>query len=286
MSLIIADTPLALEKLRIDTPSQKIAFVPTMGNLHQGHLNLVKLAAEQADRVIVSLFVNRLQFAPHEDFDQYPRTQSEDIQALEQLKLTIPITVFAPTEQTLYPSPQRFRIKPDSMADTLEGAFRPGFFEGVCTVVMKLFQIVQPHYAVFGKKDRQQLTLIKQMIQQFCLPITLLEGETQRDTDGLALSSRNRYLNTEQRQQASELYQQLSHIAQQLKAGKISSSVCQELEQHAMQHLNAKGWNVDYIAIRDRDTLSNHPTHLNTPTVILGAAKLGQTRLIDNIDVF
>jgi pantoate--beta-alanine ligase len=291
MPLIITDTLDALEKLKTTYSShstpERLAFVPTMGNLHAGHLNLVKLAAEQADRVVVSLFVNRLQFAPHEDFDRYPRTQEEDIRALESLKLTIPITVFAPSEHTLYPNTQSFRIQPDPMADTLEGSFRPKFFEGVCTVVLKLFNIVKPTHVVFGKKDRQQLTLIKQMISQFALPIILIEGETLRDSDGLALSSRNRYLSQNEKMQASQLYQQLCTTAHQLRHN--NSAPCPEsfqaLEQEAVAALISKGWQVDYIAIRDQPSLAGYPAERSTPMIILAAAKLGNTRLIDNIEV-
>jgi pantoate--beta-alanine ligase len=279
MALIVADT---LETLRLHRPTVgSIGFVPTMGNLHQGHLHLVKLALERADHVIVSLFVNRLQFAPHEDFDLYPRTQTQDIDAL--LSLNDPrITVFSPQEKILYPQPQTFRVQPDPMAQLLEGTFRPGFFDGVCTVVMKLFHIVAPHIAVFGKKDRQQLTLIQAMIQQFALPIQLIAGETIRETDGLALSSRNRYLSPEERQQAPLLYQALSAVKQQVKEGNDQYST---LEQKASEQLKQLGWNVDYIAIRDTATLSHYPQDNTSGSVVLGAARLGKTRLIDNLDI-
>ncbi|MES2206433.1 MAG: pantoate--beta-alanine ligase [Pseudomonadota bacterium] len=285
MTIIVADTLETLHRLR--PPSQKIALVPTMGNLHKGHLYLVERALEHAEHVIVSIFVNRLQFAPHEDFDRYPRTLMNDCALLETLKQSGRITVFAPEEKILFPVPQNFHIQPPPMANTLEGYFRPGFFGGVCTIVMKLFQITAPHLAFFGQKDRQQLTLIRQMIEQFSLPIELIEAITIRGENKLALSSRNTYLTEQQLQQAPELYQTLEEVGEQIRKGDFIPTPhhYQMLEQKAQKDLSEKGWVVDYIAIRDTHTLNGYPATSQTPTVILGAAKLGQTRLIDNIDV-
>ncbi len=285
MPIIVADTPEALHRLR--SQSQKIAFVPTMGNLHQGHLYLVERALEHAEHVIVSIFVNRLQFAPHEDFDRYPRTLPNDCALLESLGHPHRISLFAPEEKTLFPTPQGFHIQPAPMANTLEGYFRPGFFGGVCTIVMKLFQIVAPQIAVFGQKDRQQLTLIRQMIEQFSLPIQLIEAAIIRGENKLALSSRNTYLTNQELQKAPELYQALNTLCEHLRQNTSfhTQPDYEVLEQKAQSILSDKGWNVDYIAIRDTETLSGYPITPQTPTVVLGAAKLGHTRLIDNVDV-
>jgi pantoate--beta-alanine ligase len=196
-----------------------LGFVPTMGNLHDGHLSLVRLARREARSVIVSIFVNRLQFQPSEDFDRYPRTFERDRQMLEAAGVEF---VFAPDERTLYPEPQTYRVQPPPMADELEGRFRPGFFEGVSTVVLKLFNCVQPAFAVFGKKDYQQLVIVRGMVRQLDLPMAIVAGETMRETDGLAMSSRNSYLSADQRREAPRLHQ----VLQLVKQGLPRSTAC------------------------------------------------------------
>src|SRR5581483_10895121 len=203
----------AAELSSIVGPTQKVAFVPTMGNLHQGHLTLMEIARRHGDIVVASIFVNRLQFGPNEDFDRYPRTFEADVDALQRLGVDI---LFAPTEQEMYPTPQVYRVHPPPVAQELEGASRLGFFEGVCTVVLKLFNLVQPDVAVFGKKDRQQLKIVRGMVQQFNLPIQIVPAETVRADDGLALSSRNNYLSAEERAEAPRLYRVLRHIADEI----------------------------------------------------------------------
>lgn len=257
---------------------QSIGFVPTMGNLHEGHLSLVNLAQQHTQCTVVSLFVNRLQFAPHEDFDRYPRTQQNDCSLLAKAGVDI---VFIPDEKTLYPSPQTFQLLLPPVADTLEGAFRPGFFRGVTTIVLKLFNIVQPNIAVFGKKDYQQLFLIRRMIEQLNLPITLIAGETIRQEDGLAFSSRNGYLTASERIEATQLYQALNQIKHAIAVGERNFKW---LEETAKQQLNQRNWKVDYLSIMQRNTLLPATSH-DTELVILGAAWLGTTRLIDNLEV-
>jgi pantoate--beta-alanine ligase len=261
-------------------------FVPTMGNLHAGHLALVRQAKPLGDGVVVSVFVNRLQFLPNEDFDSYPRTWEADCKALEEAGCDV---LFAPSEQELYPEPQGYKVHPPAaLADMLEGHFRPGFFIGVCTVVLKLFSCVQPRVAVFGQKDYQQLLVIRRMVAQLALPIDVQSGPTLRSADGLALSSRNGYLSTAERAEAVQLSQQLKQVAQALRAGNTDMG---HLEQRAMATLTERGWQPDYIAIRRRSDLqvprSDEMTALTQAEglVILGAARIGQTRLIDNLEV-
>ena len=265
---------------------KKPAFVPTMGNLHDGHLALVRQAKPLGDVLVASIFVNRLQFLPHEDFDTYPRTWEADCRALQAAGCDV---LFAPGEGELYPEPQGFKVTPPAeLADILEGHFRPGFFVGVSTVVMKLFAIVQPCVAVFGQKDYQQLMVIKRMVQQFALPIAVIGGTTLRAPDGLALSSRNGYLNADERFEAVQLSQALRHVAQALRAGQ---SAIAALEQQDMASLRARGWQPDYLTVRRRADLQP-PNAAEIITlvqhaglVVLGAAKLGVTRLIDNLEV-
>lgn len=262
------------------------AFVPTMGNLHDGHLALVRQAKPLGDVVVVSIFVNRLQFLPHEDFDTYPRTWEADCEALEAAGCDV---VFAPSEKELYPEPQGFTIQPPSeIANILEGHFRPGFFVGVCTVVMKLFACVQPRFALFGKKDYQQLMVIKRMVRQFALPIEIMGGTTLRAADGLALSSRNNYLKPADRLEAVQLSKTLNAMAQALRSGRTDIMA---LEQEAMESLAARGWQPDYLAVRrtadlqvpvDAEMASLASQH---GLVVLGAARIGSTRLIDNLEV-
>ena len=262
------------------------AFVPTMGNLHEGHLSLVKQAKEHGGPVVASIFVNRLQFAPHEDFDTYPRTFERDCDLLRSVGCNV---VFAPDEAELYPEPQAYKVQPPpALADILEGHFRPGFFIGVCTVVLKLFHCVQPKVAVFGKKDYQQLMVIRRMVQQFALPIEVVAGETSRADDGLALSSRNGYLSEADRAEAVQLSMALKDLATSLQQALKGSTAVDlaALEQQAVSALQARGWKPDYLTLRCRhDLLPPSETQLRAgePLVALGAAKLGTTRLIDNL---
>ncbi|NDP39122.1 MAG: pantoate--beta-alanine ligase [Rhodoferax sp.] len=262
------------------------AFVPTMGNLHEGHLALVRQAKPLGDVLVVSIFVNRLQFLPHEDFDTYPRTWEADCSKLQDAGCDV---LFAPSEQELYPEPQTFLVQPPAeLADILEGHFRPGFFVGVCTVVMKLFACVQPRVAVFGQKDYQQLMMIRRMVRQFSLPIAVLGGATLRAPDGLALSSRNNYLSPVDRAEAVQLSQSLNTMAQALRAGALDIAA---LEQRAMADLTARGWQPDYLVVRRRADLQVPradevtPLAQNEDLVLLGAARIGNTRLIDNLEV-
>ncbi len=257
----------------------KRGLVPTMGNLHAGHLALIKQAKANSDVVIASIFVNRLQFLPHEDFDSYPRTWDDDVQALSDAGCDI---LFAPNEAELYPEPQTYKVHPTpALADKLEGEFRPGFFTGVCTVVMKLFQIVQTDVAVFGKKDYQQLAVIRGMVRQFALPMQILAGETLRADDGLALSSRNRYLSVDERQAATLLSKTLRAMAD---AAQASNADIQKIETHALEAMRNKGWQPDYLTIRTQHGLEAIDPAKREPWVVLGAARLGKTRLIDNLE--
>ena len=263
------------------------AFVPTMGNLHAGHIALVKQAKPLGDVTVSSIFVNRLQFAPHEDFDSYPRTLDADAQRLEAAGCDV---VFAPRERDLYPEPQTFKVHPATdLSDILEGHFRPGFFIGVSTVVMKLFSCVfagmPGGVAAFGKKDYQQVMVVRRMVQQFALPIEILAGETQRADDGLALSSRNSYLTPEQRQEAVHLSQALRALGEAARAASGVPDLA-ALEAQAMQALARRGWKPDYLTVRRRADLMSPPDALtDVPLVVLGAAKLGNTRLIDNLEI-
>ncbi|MGO3741036.1 pantoate--beta-alanine ligase [Kerstersia sp.] len=259
--------------------SQRPAFVPTMGNLHDGHLSLIRQAAELGDTTVASIFVNRLQFLPHEDFDSYPRTWDADCEKLRQNGCDI---LFAPREGDLYPEPQTFKVQPDpAIADILEGEFRPGFFTGVCTVVMKLFCCVQPAYAVFGKKDYQQLQVIRAMARQFALPIEIVAGATARAADGLALSSRNGYLAQAERQAAPQLHAALQTLADAWRQGRRDLAA---MESEARAQLAAQGWKPDYLTLRQADTLQT-PAQDEARLVALGAARLGNTRLIDNLEL-
>ncbi|TXC65940.1 pantoate--beta-alanine ligase [Piscinibacter aquaticus] len=254
------------------------AFVPTMGNLHDGHLSLIELARQRGGPVVASIFVNRLQFAPHEDFDTYPRTLERDCELLAPAGCDI---VFAPSERELYPEPQGYKVHPPSeLADILEGHFRPGFFTGVCTVVLKLFHCVQPRTAVFGKKDYQQLMVTRRMVDQLALPIEIVGGETGRAADGLALSSRNGYLSAAERAEAVQLSAALRRIEAAVSAGRRDWPA---LESEAMNALAARGWKPDYVAIRRRRDLGAPAD--GEPLVVLAAARLGTTRLIDNLEL-
>ena len=261
---------------------KRTAFVPTMGNLHAGHLSLCRIARQHGDAVVASIFVNRLQFQPNEDFDRYPRTPQSDQVGLAREGVDV---LFIPQEQEMYPTPQVYRVQPPPLADELEGASRPGFFHGVCTVVLKLFHLVQPDVAVFGKKDRQQLKIVRGMVQQFNLPIQIVAAETVRAEDGLALSSRNTYLSPQERSEAPNLYRVLRGIADGIAAGRHDYA---NLEADARMELAHRGWKVDYIAVRHGLGLRiPHPEGFDHPNllIVLGAASLGSTRLIDNVDV-
>ncbi len=262
------------------------AFVPTMGNLHEGHLALIRQAKPLGDVTVASIFVNRLQFLPHEDFDTYPRTRALDCEKLEGVGCDV---VFAPSEQELYPEPQAFKVQPPAeLADILEGYFRPGFFSGVCTVVLKLLSIVQPRVVVLGKKDYQQQMVVRRMVQQFSLPIEIVGGETTRAATGLALSSRNGYLSESERAEAVQLSLTLKTMATALKSGNTDIAA---LQAQAMQTLTARGWQPDYLVVRRRSDLQTPAAEdvltdaASNALVVLGAAKIGNTRLIDNLEV-
>ena len=274
-----------IEELRDQLRGQlRVSFVPTMGNLHEGHLALMKLARQHGDPVVASIFVNRLQFGPNEDFDRYPRTLRDDIAKLERDRNVY--VLFAPNESELYPEPQNYRVQPpQELGDILEGECRPGFFGGVSTVVLKLFACVQPRVAVFGKKDYQQLMVIRNMCRQFQLPVEILAHETVRAADGLALSSRNVYLQPTERIEAPQLFAQLCIMQAKVRAGASDAGL---LEQESTDYLQARGWIVDYIAIRRRRDLhkpSQAEMLAGEPLVALAAAKLGATRLIDNLEL-
>jgi len=264
----------------------RAAFVPTMGNLHEGHLSLMRLARQHGDPVIASIFVNRLQFGPNEDFDKYPRTFEADVEKLEKEGVYV---LFAPTEKDLYPEPQEYRVDPPSnLGNILEGEFRPGFFKGVCTVVLKLLACVQPKVAVFGKKDYQQLMVIRQMCHQLALPVDVIPAETVRAEDGLALSSRNGYLSQEERTEAIQLIQTLKEVQEKILEGNLSPEAILAIEQAACEKLAKRGWAPDYISVRKRkDLLSANDADIASAEklVVLAAAKLGKTRLIDNLEI-
>ena len=255
---------------------RETAFVPTMGNLHHGHISLIELARSRGRPVVASLFVNPLQFGAGEDFNRYPRTLDADCAQLEAAGCDI---VFAPSAAEMYPEPQTYSVHPP-LADQLCGAYRPGHFQGVATVVLKLFNLVQPRYAAFGKKDYQQLFILKGLVRQFNLPITLLEGETGRAEDGLALSSRNGFLSLEERTEAPRLHRVLHRVVQRIESGETHFTA---LEQTAANELARNHWRVDYVSVRSQTTLLP-PQPDETELVILAAAHLGHTRLIDNIE--
>jgi len=285
-----------IAELRAHLRAQPAApiFVPTMGNLHDGHLALIHRARELSSTtgapVVASIFVNRLQFGPNEDFDTYPRTMARDIELLTGAGCDV---LFAPNETELYPQPQGYKVVPPTeLADILEGHFRPGFFTGVCTVVHKLFNLVQPQAAVFGKKDYQQLMIIRNMVAQMGLPIEIHGGETLRADDGLALSSRNGYLSAQERSEAVQLITVLKGIREAVKTQRNDATLTldsvAQLEAQAMAALTAWGWKPDYVLVRrQRDLLPATDEDLvhGEPLVSLAAAKLGKPRLIDNLEL-
>ena len=259
--------------------AERIAFVPTMGNLHEGHIALMREARQHADTVIASIFVNRLQFGQGEDFGRYPRTFEADCEKLAAAGVDL---LFAPDETVMYPAPQQYHVDPaPAHVGILEGEFRPGHFRGVATVVLKLFSIVQPDVALFGKKDYQQLMVLSNMVREFALPIEIIRGDTVRAEDGLALSSRNGYLSPAERAEAPRLYRELTAIRDAVLAGNHDFL---HLETVAMQRLAEHGWQPDYISVR-RQTDLQPPASESDPLVIVAAAKLGTTRLIDNLEI-
>ncbi len=256
-----------------------VAFVPTMGNLHEGHLALVGEAKRQAEHVVVSIFVNRLQFGQGEDFDKYPRTLQQDADKLKDAGVSV---VFAPDEHELYPHvTQQYNVEPPNLQNELCGAFRPGHFRGVATVVSKLFHIVDPDVACFGKKDYQQLTIIQGMVADLNMDIRIVPVDTGRAADGLALSSRNQYLNEQQRAEAPRLYRELQAVARAIREGDVNYA---DLEQAAHGHLTQAGWVVDYIEVRRAADLQVARAG-DRQLVVLAAARLGTTRLIDNLEI-
>ena len=256
----------------------RIVFVPTMGNLHDGHISLMTQARAHGDTVVASIFVNRLQFGPNEDFDKYPRTFQADCDKLAEAGVDV---LFAPTEADLYPEPQEYTVEPPDIQHMLDGEFRPGHFRGVATVVLKLFNIVQPQVALFGKKDYQQLMVIRNMARQLALPIQIIGGETVRADDGLALSSRNGYLSATERTEAPRLHRLLVQIRDSLRTGNTAYA---ELERAATAELGQAGWKTDYVAVRQQSDLKP-PSGGKQALVVLAASRLGNTRLIDNIEV-
>lgn len=256
-----------------------VAFVPTMGNLHEGHLALVREAAKRADKVVVSIFVNRLQFGQGEDFDRYPRTLEQDAAKLAGEGVAV---LFAPSEQELYPNvAQQYNVEPPNLQNELCGAFRPGHFRGVATVVAKLFNIVEPDYACFGKKDYQQLAILQGMAADLNFRVEIVPVDIGRAADGLALSSRNQYLSEAERKQAPQLYRELQAIARTVENGNRNYA---ELEQQAAANLKQAGWQVDYVEIRHAGNLQ--VAHVgDSELVVLAAARLGNTRLIDNVEI-
>jgi pantoate--beta-alanine ligase len=274
-----------IEELRGQLRGQlRTAFVPTMGNLHEGHLSLMRLAKKHGDPVVASIFVNRLQFGPKDDFERYPRTFEGDCEKLEKEGVYV---LFAPDEHEMYPEPQEYRVDPPkALGDALEGEFRPGFFVGVSTVVLKLFSCVQPRAAIFGKKDYQQLMIIRRMARQFALPTDIVAAETVRAEDGLALSSRNGYLTVAERAEAPALHRALQGVADRLRDGPVESIAT--IEEAAMETLRQRGWRPDYIALRRRSDLVAPEAGVRSGAdtlVVLGAAWLGATRLIDNLEI-
>jgi len=255
-----------------------IALVPTMGNLHAGHLSLVEIAKQHGRSIVASIFVNRLQFEPGGDFERYPRTLERDCEVLRAAGCHV---VFAPGEKDMYPEHQEIAVTPPKVAATLEGEYRPGHFQGVTTVVAKLFNIVAPHAAVFGKKDYQQLLVLRALERQLDFGIEIVAGETVREADGLAMSSRNGYLSAEERAKAPQLARELRRIEDVVEAG---SHRHERLDEMAVANLTMAGWKVDYVAIRNRADLAAPHPH-DRDLVVLGAAWLGKTRLIDNLEI-
>lgn len=271
---VISTIPALRERLGREP---RVAFVPTMGNLHAGHISLVETARQHADCVVVSVFVNPLQFGANEDLASYPRTLEEDCAKLQAAGANV---VFAPSEAEVYPVAQQVLVEPPPIAAELCGAARPGHFRGMATVVLKLFNMVQPQVALFGKKDFQQLFIVRELVRQLNLPIEIVAGDTVRESDGLAMSSRNGYLKPAERMEAPRLYRALQQVVQAVQSGRRDFAA---IEAQTAQYLTQLGWIVDYISVRSAATLLP-PQPEEHGFVALGAAKLGRTRLIDNIE--
>jgi pantoate--beta-alanine ligase len=270
----------SIAALRERLKGQKnIGFVPTLGNLHEGHIKIVGISKQHAPFSVVSIFVNRLQFEPGGDFDRYPRTMQEDCAKLEAAGVQI---LFAPDEKELYPAKQVVFVEPSPMAVMLEGEHRPGHFRGVTTVVLKLLNIVEPDVVVFGKKDYQQLAILRAMVEQLNVPVEVIGGETVRADDGLALSSRNSYLTPAQRIEAPRLQRHLSRIKFEIEKNRHDNF--KRLENLATEDLELHGWRPDYVSVRNRHTL-NLPNPDDKELVVLAAVWLGNTRLIDNLEI-
>lgn len=259
---------------------ERIAFVPTMGNLHAGHYGLITLARERAERVVASIFVNPTQFGPNEDFDQYPRTPETDAQGLSAHGCDL---LFRPSVQAMYPFgiDRCVQVRVPGLTDELDGAARPGHFDGVTTVVLRLFNMVQPDLAVFGRKDYQQWRVIDYLVRELSLPIDIVPAPIHRDHDGLALSSRNQYLSAEQRAIASELYRSLQALRAHWRAG----TPLEQVEAEASSCLAKLGFDVDYVQVRRGHDLSRPGAAEHDQLVVLAAARLGHTRLIDNLEL-
>ncbi|MEN1924756.1 pantoate--beta-alanine ligase [Luteimonas qiangzhengi] len=280
MSRIETITSLDALRTRVDgwkREGLRVGFVPTMGNLHAGHHSLVRLAREHADRVVASVFVNPTQFGPDEDFDRYPRTPEEDAAGLQAAGCD---AVWMPSVQTMYPfgADNAVRMRVPGVTDVLEGERRPGHFDGVATVVSRLFNQVQPDVAAFGRKDYQQLAVIRYLVRDLAFPIQLLAGDTVREADGLAMSSRNRYLSEAEREQATQIHRSLLAMRDSLLAGEQAAQV----EATAMQRLEAAGFAVEYAVLRTPELAQ--PSDDGGARVLLIAARLGNTRLIDNLE--
>jgi len=259
-------------------PETSVVLVPTMGNLHAGHMALVEKARDHGSCVVTSIFVNRLQFEPGGDFDRYPRTLAADCEKLERARGDV---VFAPDEREMYPGPQEIVLSPPRVAHTLEGEYRAGHFQGVVTVVAKLLNIVRPHAAIFGKKDYQQLLVLRELVRQLNFGVKVVPGETVREPDGLAMSSRNGYLSAAERKEAVRLSRALRAIREAVAGGRRDFA---DLEKSAKDELAAHGWRPDYIAVRRRSDLGTSGAD-DRELVTLGAAWLGRTRLIDNLEI-
>ena len=258
---------------------RRLALVPTMGNLHAGHIALMTSARAHGDTVVATIFVNRLQFGPHDDFDRYPRSFEADCEKLAAAGVDL---LFAPGEADLYPEPQQYHVDPPEIQHQLDGQFRPGHFRGVATVVLKLFNIVQPQVALFGKKDYQQLMILRNMTRQMALPIAIVGGETVRADDGLALSSRNAYLSAAERAEAPRLHRLLNRVGAALRAGERDYA---KVEREAGSELDRNGWQTDYVAVRRQSDLQPPQTAEDRLLVVLAASRLGSARLIDNVEI-
>ena len=258
----------------------KVAFVPTMGNLHAGHVSLIEAARRHGERFVASIFVNPMQFGPNEDFAHYPRTPREDERMLTAAGCNL---MFMPEVTEIYPhgAERATRVEVPGLSRILEGEFRPGHLEGVSTVVAKLFHIVDPDVAVFGAKDYQQLTVIRRMVDDLCMPVKIIAAPTVRDTDGLAMSSRNQYLSAEERKLAPTIYQTLRAAVQRIGSGDADFAAIEREGYHALE---SAGFRPDYFAVRQADTLLT-PAAGSRELVVLTAARLGKARLIDNVQV-